>query len=180
MFDLSKFWKKDTSTNFKRWSKLKNSWDDRIVVMARFIKPNSSVLDLGCGVLALKKYLPQDCSYQPCDVVSRDETTIVCDFNKNEFPPFKKYDYIFCSGLLEYVNDLSSFMMHIASYSDRMVVSYAVKIEDQTIAQREKLDWVNHFNRQQFEDIMRKPGFKIMHAEDWKKQRIYYLERAQS
>ena len=135
-------------TNIDRWSNMKESWDDRIQFMAGFIKPNSSVLDMGCGTLALKQYLPTGCRYQGCDVVLRKETTIVCDFNKKEFPPAKLYDYVFCSGVLEYVNDLPAFLKEMRKYSDSLIMSYvaAKSKSKKRIRKREGLDWVNHYS----------------------------------
>lgn len=71
----------------ERWVNLTESWDPRIARMAGAIKPNSRVLDLGCGIQKLREYLPAGCSYTPCDVTQRTPDTIVCDFNQGELPP---------------------------------------------------------------------------------------------
>lgn len=59
-------------TNIARWSNMKESWESRIEFMAGFIKANSSVLDMGCGTMVLKKYLPSGCIYQSCDIAARE------------------------------------------------------------------------------------------------------------
>lgn len=165
-------------TNIARWSNLKESYDDRIEYMAQFIKPDSSVLDLGAGSLALKNYLPAGCRYQSCDIVSREATTIVCNFNKNEFPPPKRYDYVFCSGLLEYINDLPGFMSQIRNYSDNFIVSYvATKSKGKKrIKKREGLDWVNHYNFIDIVKIFLGNGYRINQVTDFVSQKVFILK----
>jgi hypothetical protein len=164
-------------TNFERWSGLKESWDDRIVLMAERIRPGSSIIDLGAGQQALRKYLPADSRYQACDLVARDRDTIVCDFNKGQLPPLRKYDYVFCSGLLEYIVDLTEFISRLTAYSDRFLVSYAVKINSQTIEQRRKLDWVNDHTLAEIMGILQDAGLFIKDIGLVYEQRMFSLEK---
>jgi len=68
------------------------------------IKPNSSVLDVGCREGTLKDYLPKNIKYQGIDIVPRPEKNIIgCDITKGL--PFKdnSFDYIFCLEVLEHL-----------------------------------------------------------------------------
>jgi len=166
-------------TNYTRWINLNESYDDRIAFMSRYIERDSSILDMGAGALALKKYLPPGCLYQPCDIVARDATTIVCDFNKKEYPPLKHYDVVFCSGLLEYIEDLPSFLKQACHYSQRFIISYvAVRGRSRKrIRKREGLDWVNHYSFWQMVKILFTSGFDIINVEDFAGQKIFLLEK---
>jgi hypothetical protein len=42
------------------------------------------VLDLGCRRMALRRFLPNGCGYQGCDLVAREADTVACDFNAGE------------------------------------------------------------------------------------------------
>ena len=66
----------EKKTDFDRWSNaasLEPAWDQRAEVAAGFVPAGSRVLDLGCGRMALKRFLPTGCTYQPCDLIARDE-----------------------------------------------------------------------------------------------------------
>lgn len=167
--------------NIARWSNLKESYDERMEFMARFVRPNSSVLDMGAGSLALKKYLPAGCRYQSCDAVSREATTIVCNFNKNEFPPVKHYDYVYCSGLLEYINDLPHFMRQLRRYSDDFIVSYVAtrSKSKKRIRKREGLDWVNHYNFIETVKIFLSNGYRVEKVMDFTSQKIFLLKKSE-
>ena len=73
----------DKKTDFDRWSSqdaLEPAWDARAAIAAAFVPAGARVLDLGCGRMALRGVLPQDCTYRPCDLVARDSDTIRLPF----------------------------------------------------------------------------------------------------
>ncbi len=164
-------------TNYTRWAGLKESWDHRIAMMARHIRKGSTVLDLGAGKQALRAYLPEGCSYQACDLVARDAETIVCDFNKNQAPPLLHYDYVFCSGLMEYICDIPAFIATITLYSDRFLISYAVKLKGQDIAKRRKRDWINDYALSELIEVFHNNDLQIRDLASIWGQRIFYLEK---
>jgi len=115
-------------TDKRRWSNarsFKPSWESRNALIASYIAPYSSVMDLGCGEMRLAQHLREGCTYQPVDLVMRSPDTIVCDFNRGEFPPNRKYDVIVCSGLIEYIYDLDGFIRKIVSSGTRAIITYS-------------------------------------------------------
>src|SRR5262245_38486113 len=105
-------------TDFDRWSDIESlelAWDQRAEVAAGFVPAGSRVLDIGCGRMALSRFLPNGCIYQPCDLVARDNRTIVCDLNAGQFPSAQAggSDVIVMLGLLEYIVDLDALFVHL-------------------------------------------------------------------
>lgn len=158
-----------------RWINCKESYDTRIKLMASFIKEGTSVLDIGCGQEALKRYIPSNVIYTGCDLIQRSEHTIVCDFNKLEYPPFKNYDYIFCSGVLEYINDLQYFLFNIQKYGTEFIFSYAPNFTD--VESRLKHDWVNHYTLTDLHDLLDELNYKVIKHTGWGNQLILHLTK---
>ena len=131
----------------RTWRKLEYfdpSWSKRIAEMAKYIAPSASVLDLGCGKMWTKNYL-SDSKYYPVDYRDRGKGTIVCDFNKGEFPDIFA-DVAFVSGTLEYVND-DAFIDSIAKHCNQCVISYCLLEDHPQLAFRRRQAWVNDFSR---------------------------------
>ena len=108
------------------WKKIEyfdESWKKRIFQMSKYITPSDSIVDYGCGKMWLKEYLQTSNIYSGVDYQKRDEETIVCDFNKKEFPN-KNSTVAFVSGCLEYVEDPKWFLNNIASYHNKCIISY--------------------------------------------------------
>lgn len=123
------------ATDYKRWSNLDNfhkAWTRRTSLMATLIPSDvETLLEFGAGTRFLETVLPHDIEYFPSDIVSRGEDTIVCDLNVRPYAVAeRKFDCVFFSGVLEYVNDLDLFIQYlpeltnkyvICSYTDRQV-----------------------------------------------------------
>src|SRR4051812_8857436 len=96
----------------------------RSIATARLMEPDSSVLDIGCGAMALKKYLPDGCTYHPCDIHDRGEGCFVADLNRREFPP-GMYQYITMLGVLEYVHELDFALDRASQQSSMLLLDYS-------------------------------------------------------
>jgi len=158
----------------QRWVNFNEAYDERNKLIAQFILEDTTILDLGCGNSSLKMYLPKGCKYQGCDIVKREESTIVCDFNLNEYPPIKQYDYVVCSGLIEYINDVPSFLNKLPLYAEQFIFSYAQKIS--SIEGRIEQDWVNHYTTAEFAELLVTLNYRIKFIETWKNQKIWHLD----
>ncbi len=89
-------------TDIARWKDAQNlhsQWDARAAMAAETIPADMSVLDIGCGAMALARHLKPGCRYFPADVVARREGCQVIDLNKREFPQ-GTYDWITFLGVL--------------------------------------------------------------------------------
>ncbi len=103
------------------------SWRKRIVHMYKFITAEDrSVMDLGAGHMHLKKLLDEGVQYIPVDYKKNAEDTIVCDFNRYQFPD-KAVDVIVCAGILGYIQDLEWFLHCVVTHCRKLLLSYKGK-----------------------------------------------------
>jgi len=154
-------------TNVRRWKKVAREqdplWDERNRIIASFIPEGSSVVDLGAGAQTLKRYLKSGCEYQPCDIVKSSPDIIVCDFNSGIYPSLsRRYDYVVCSGVFEYMRHPSHFLSNIRQYGKRIILSYVPAGPAIGPFERLARGWVNHLTSQQLEALFSTNGL------DWK------------
>jgi len=173
-------------TNVRRWEKAAREkepcWDERNRIIATFIPEASSVVDLGAGAQTLKHYLKSGCEYQPCDIVKSSPDIIVCDFNSGIYPSLsRRYDYVVCSGVFEYMRRPSQFLSKIRQYGKRIILSYVPA--GQAIGPFERLarGWVNHLTSQQLEALFSTNGlhWKLLCRQD-NSETIYELKSTNS
>lgn len=127
-----------------RWQDIEyfdDAWRARIRQMAEFIPANATVMDLGCGPGWLREIIDAR-SYTGVDYRPRKEDTVVCDFNKRQFPEFQR-DVAFVSGCLEYVHDYRWFIAQICDKADVCILSYCLVEIHQDLAARRRAGWVN-------------------------------------
>jgi hypothetical protein len=156
-------------TDFDRWSdaeSLELAWDQRAEVAAGFVPAGSRVLDIGCGRMALSRFLPGSCIYQPCDLVARDSKTIVCDLNAGQFPSAAaaEADVIVMLGLLEYVADLDALFTHLRYSKCDLVVSYCVS-DLSTDLDYTSLGWVNQLSLMDLAVLFDQFGFRVQRSD---------------
>jgi hypothetical protein len=109
--------------------------------MAAYIPPNASVMDLGCGSGGLNEIVGLT-NYTGVDYRPRGENTVVCDFNKKQFPNLWR-DVAFVSGCLEYVTDYRWFIAQICDKTNMCVLSYCPIETHSDLAGRRRAGWVN-------------------------------------
>ncbi len=122
------------------------SWKIRIKFMSNLIDGlDKSVVDMGCGPMWLKQMISKDIDYYGVDYKPRDESTIVCDFNKYEFPKIYS-DVYFVSGCLEYVDDYEWFVEQLTINAKKCIISYCTvdSVSDAKI--RNANAWVNNLS----------------------------------
>jgi hypothetical protein len=152
-------------TDTGRWSdpsSFEAAWDARAELAAQFIPAGSRVLDLGCGKMGLRHFLPLACHYRGCDLVARDAETVVCDFNAGQFPTAaaEDADIITMLGVLEYITDVEVFFANLRSSGCDVVMSYCAT--DLTGAvDRPSLGWLTHFSFQDLAVLVDRHGFRI-------------------
>ena len=156
-------------TDVRRWKKVSQevpSWDERNRMIAAFIPENSNVLDLGAGARLLKDYLKPGCEYQPCDIVRSSPEVIFCDFNSGIYPALsRKYDYVVCSGVFEYVRDPARFISEVKHYGRKIIFSYNPFNPGYPRTERLACGWVNHLTEDQLEQLLLSHGlrWRVLH-----------------
>ena len=136
-------------------------YEDRVRQMRTLIPSGTaSVLDFGAGVMFLKSLLPRDIRYYPVDFKKRTEDTIVCDFNLRQFPEVTA-DVGFCSGILEYIEDMDWFVEQLSRHVDTVVLSYCPHESVPDMEQRISRGWVNDFTTEEIIECFGKFGFYL-------------------
>ena len=161
----------------KEWIQIEyfdEAWQNRIKTMASYIPGNAIVMDLGCGKCWLKSFLKPGSVYIPVDYLKRTDETIVCDFNKHEFPEIES-DVIFISGCFEYVRDYKWFAKMICLKTHMCIISYCTTDFVSDIRGRKKLAWVNHLAGKELTDLFKQNNFKLVHTDYSIKNNVIFI-----
>jgi hypothetical protein len=146
----------------RSWEELEyfdEGWKKRIEEMASFITPGESVIDLGCGKMWLKPLL-KDNRYYPVDYKYRDESTVVANFNRHEYPDIRA-DVAFLSGALEYIEDYDWFVQQVCSHSSRCILSYCTTEDYPDLEVRIRKAWKSHLSRSSLLGLFAKNGMRL-------------------
>ncbi|RMA57981.1 methyltransferase domain-containing protein [Ulvibacter antarcticus] len=166
-------------SDYKRWSKtdtLDETWDERTILLAQQITPNSKVLEFGPRRLILKKNLPENCEYYNSDIIKRDDETLVIDLNK-ELPELPEVDFIVFSGVLEYVKDVNHLISHCNKYSKSILLSYAVTDHFSNVKNRRISGWISDLSVDDIEKIARDLKMNWSFLNVWKGQRLFRFDK---
>jgi len=140
-----------------------DSMRQRVEQMAAYIPANATVMDLGCGERTLSRMIGS-ATYVGVDYRSRGENTVVCDFNKRQFPDLR-CDVAFVSGCLEYVTDHRWFIGQICDKVAMCVLSYCTLESFPDRLNRRRLGWVNDLTSHHIKQEFAKNRFHLS-AED--------------
>ncbi|MEX0808531.1 MAG: sulfotransferase [Dongiaceae bacterium] len=131
------------------------------ILAAQGIPHGSIVLDLSCGVPALRYLLPPDCRHIMCDVVARDEKYRVARLCEGELPGKERATLIAALGLLEHVDpDLPGWLRRLREYGLPAIVSYH-PADDTADTDRHALGWINHLTRAELQGAAEAAGFAV-------------------
>lgn len=148
-------------------STINPSWTDRNKIIASNILPNSNILDLGCGHKDLLNYITPK-TYLGIDY--NDVADLSINFNLDFTLPDENWDYIVCSGLLEYLNDIPKFLLTIKHHAKRYIISYWSKNSELRSPNN-----LPEFTMMNFEEEINR-NFQILSKLNWKKHTIFILE----
>ncbi len=121
------------------------SWRKRTVVLFSFVEDTDySFMDLGAGKMFFGKLLDSNCVYLPVDYYKSGPNTIVCDFNKGEFPD-QHVDVVIASGILGYIDNLEWFLDKICNSCRKILLSFrgAEKYKDGAITTQELIEYLH-------------------------------------
>lgn len=132
------------------------SWEKRYELVAKLIPAKAKILDLGGGDGKLQKHLPSTVIYKCVDISKSHESTVVADFNKNEYPFFREVPFTFvtCLGILEYLDNISTFLDHIRRYSSKVIITYNSLIRPPQVFK----NWLSHIEVQR---LLNNSGWEI-------------------
>lgn len=170
----------EMQTDVLRWSdqkQLELAWNARARIAAEFVPAGAKVFDIGCGAMAVEGYLPKSCSYFPCDVVARDERTVVCDLNVDPVPAAaKKCDRVTMLGVLEYLYEPTNFLSQLRQIGKPAIVSYCPVDWTQHLDRR-ALGWVNDLSLNELDSAFKNAGLFCRRADRIdQNQAIFLLE----
>ena len=138
-------------------------WERRAQIVGAFVPAGSQVLDLGAGLEALARHIPESCSYTPADVVRRSERTVVADVNRGEFPQ-GDFDVIAALGLFEYVHNVKALLTTIRQQAPMLLTSYCTRTTGDPDTRLER-GWVNDYGLNEFVDLCQAAGWVVRVAD---------------
>ena len=151
-------------TLISRWQDLASeetgTWTRRAERAAQMIGSQESVVDLGCGMMALERYLPMTTRYIPVDVVRRDRRTTIVDINEQELPDLGG-SCIVGLGIFEYIYDLPKVIRRMSDLCATALVSYNALDDYPDQETRLGHAWVNSLTIHEFEELLSENGFQI-------------------
>ncbi len=71
-------------------------------------------------------------------------------------------NYTFFSGVLEYVNDLEYVIKYFKSNSQYILLSYNPTDSVSCLMKRKELGWINHLNKNEFLDLIKRCNLSVV------------------
>ncbi len=169
-----------STTDYARWShndSLQPNWDERTILMARYIEPGAYVVEFGAGAQAIRAVLPAGCHYLPSDLVARTPDTLVCDLNSCHPDLPERPDVAVFSGVLEYINDVPGLFDWLLTRFNCVIFSYATLEHTPSLITRRNNGWVNDYAQDQIARIVARAGFQGGTVERWRGHVIFVVSR---
>jgi len=131
------------------------------ILAAQNIRPKSVVLDLACGVPALRHMLAPGCRLIPCDVTARTTDYRVAALGEGALPDPEDATILTALGLLEYADpDLLGWLRRLRALDRPALVSYH-PADDTPGIDRATFGWLNHLTRQALQEAAEAAGFAV-------------------
>lgn len=149
-------------SDVERWSNplsFATVWKSRAKRAAKLVQPGASVLDIGCGAMALRDFLPEGCTYMPADIVSRTPDCIVVDLNTGPYPAIGS-DAVTMLGVLEYIRDPDSVLRQARKYHDQLIFSYVTHARG-SVESRRAMGWVSDFTLKDICGTVQRTGWRL-------------------
>jgi hypothetical protein len=141
-----------------------SEWAGRAAIAREYLGEASSVVDIGCGKMTLKRLLLASARYQGVDIAPRDETTIVLDLNSERLPDMD-FNAANVLGVLENIDDPDAFFERLEQFG-LLVFSYNCKsIKDVLttlgLLKSTPKGWRNRLSKAETISLIERHGFKI-------------------
>jgi FkbM family methyltransferase len=153
------------TTDAGRWTREENLVKNahlRCGIAGERIPAGASVLDVGCGLMALALFLREG-AYTPLDVVARSRECLVRDLNRQGLPE-GRWDWAAALHLLEFIHEPEALLRELASRCGNLVLSYHTA---ETVApdQRRAAGFFNDYTRQGLLNALDAAGWRPMRQE---------------
>lgn len=145
--------------SFNEWENVEffRDWSERSQKLSEFISDDStSILDIGCGEMHIRKYLKKGVKYYGCDYKKREEGTLICDLSIGEFPDVDVCT-CFMAGVLEYLQNWKDVLKNMSLHCNQIVMSYSTSEEAEVRDPR----WVNHISEAELIGCLESCGFRL-------------------
>lgn len=131
---------------------------ERAQAAAGLIVPGASVLDLGCGPMALRALLPPSCRYTPADLVARSEDTVLVDLNQGQFPE-GRFNVAVLLQVLEYMHQPEQVLANCRQAASTLILSYETFAGGEKKARRER-GFFNDLSERDIDALLKKTGWR--------------------
>lgn len=148
--------------------------ETRAEIAAPHIGAGQMVLDLGCGVQALRRRLPEGVRYTPADLVPRSADCYITDLNQHFYyvdelfpaaPTYEgRYDWIAALELCEFLHELPRLFERARKSSAGFIVTYRAApegIDDAGREARRAQGWFSDHTAAEFEAMLVKAGWSV-------------------
>lgn len=157
----------ERQSDTERWSgevAINRIWSHRLTSCVAMIRPNTRILDIGCGRMDLRHRLPLGCQYIPADIVKRSEDTLLIEINKGCWPEVTA-DYAVALGVLEYVYDLPEFLFAAQKCAPMLIFSYHVRCSNLNESRQVRLknSWLSDFSMTEIVSAIEHSGGRLQH-----------------
>ncbi len=143
---------------WSRWDSLGGGADLRAGLAGQLVPKKTTVLDAGAGLMLLRDFIPESCTYTPLDIVARNRNCIVADLNQSQYPE-QKFDVVAALFVLEFLHDVTSFLEWASKNARILIFTYhPVNPNTEKVTRRS----VGFFNDYQLPELER-----IIHKTDW-------------
>lgn len=171
--------KKAKFSDYDRWKQTEElyiDWNQRTAILASMIRQGANIIEFGAGNMALKNYLPPDCTYTPSDIHKRSEEMLECDLNCKINFDLAPFNTAIFSGVFEYIFDVDKVFRQLSNSIDNIVLSYACS--DISSANRLRSGWLSDYSKKELEDIFEKYDYQVVEYTEWRNQSIFNLKKS--
>ncbi|MHC1724162.1 MAG: hypothetical protein AB9836_13265 [Aminipila sp.] len=149
------------------WEELEHNtkWGEhigRVKMISEWVSDDAqSVADYGEGKLSIKNFINPNIKYYPIDYIMRSNETILCDFNKDQFPKLQT-DISVCTATLVFITKADSLLNYICKNTSRIIIlSYVTADIFSNIKGRRASGYVNDFTEEDIVNICLTNGFTL-------------------
>lgn len=148
-------WKDIENDGYSDWEHMRRRF--QMIVQEGWLPDKlKSVADYGAGHKFMKELISIETTYYPIDFIDRGENTIICDFNKREFPEVYS-ELSVCVGVLMYIKPAEELICHICEHTERWIIFSFITLEGiPDIEVRKKFGMCQHYTEQEIIDIYSK------------------------